>query len=219
VRPTDEDQPGSRRPKLMSSSRRHSGEINILAMLEGRSGRPLAKRMPALPAALWNGSAGLLACALVGALAWLAREAEGPGRHGADTAAVAPVAPAPQAAGTPDAMTAAGFAGHVAADNAMAAHTIQDGPAPERPPAPSSRAAAQPRPRRPVVQPRAAAPAPDLDVALITAIIQHAARPGEAGQPGEPKGYDSPAKAEAQALGGASCADKSCVPALPDRPS
>ncbi|WP_296944911.1 hypothetical protein [uncultured Massilia sp.] len=74
MRPTDENQAGSKRPNLMSSSRRANGEINILAMLDGRSGRPLSRRGRALPAALWYASALLVACALVGTLAWLAHD-------------------------------------------------------------------------------------------------------------------------------------------------
>jgi hypothetical protein len=127
VRPSDEDQPGSRRPKLMSSSRRHSGEINILAMLEGRSGQSLAQRIPALSAALWYGSAGLLACALVVALAWLARDADTPGRHGAGAPIVAPT---PQDAPAHDAVSTTDLARHAAADGIMAAQTMQAQPAP-----------------------------------------------------------------------------------------
>ncbi len=66
MRPTDENQTGSRRPNLMSSSRRGGGEINILAMLDRQSGKPRARRKLA-----WIGAGALLACALAGGLAWL----------------------------------------------------------------------------------------------------------------------------------------------------
>ena len=72
MRPTDENQPGSRRPNLMSPSRRATGEINILAMLDGQAP---GRRLRALPAVLRYGAAGVLACSLVVALAWLVRGA------------------------------------------------------------------------------------------------------------------------------------------------
>lgn len=81
MRPTDENQPGSRRPNLMSSSRRTTGEINILAMLDGQAP---GRRLRALPAVVWYGAAGVLACGLLVALAWLVRGTT-PVR-GADTA-------------------------------------------------------------------------------------------------------------------------------------
>ena len=80
MRPTDENQTGSRRPNLMSSSRRTGGEINILAMLDGQARKPgpLAR----LPRAAWYGSGGVLACALVGAVAWLVHDQAGSGFEG-----------------------------------------------------------------------------------------------------------------------------------------
>jgi hypothetical protein len=69
VRPTDEDQPGSRRPNLMSSSRRSSGEVNILAMLDG-----LGARRPARRKLRWYGVGAVLALALVGTLAWMVHD-------------------------------------------------------------------------------------------------------------------------------------------------
>jgi hypothetical protein len=54
----------------MSSSRRTTGEINILAMLDGRAP---GRRLLARPAVVWYGAAGVLACALLVALAWLIR--------------------------------------------------------------------------------------------------------------------------------------------------
>ncbi|MGB9110771.1 MAG: hypothetical protein WCC39_18940, partial [Telluria sp.] len=75
MRPTDEDQPGSRRPNLMSSTRRSAHEINILAMLDRQSSGPLPRRLlrrfSSRPALLWYGAAGLLVCGLVGVLGWL----------------------------------------------------------------------------------------------------------------------------------------------------
>ena len=76
MRPTDENQPGSRRPNLMSSSRRATGEINILAMLDGQAP---GRRFLALPAVVRYGAAGVLACALLVALlvarSWVVRGA------------------------------------------------------------------------------------------------------------------------------------------------
>ena len=72
MRPTDENQPGSRRPNLMSPSRRATGEINILAMLDGQAP---GRRLRALPAVVRYGAAGVLACSLLVALAWLVRGA------------------------------------------------------------------------------------------------------------------------------------------------
>ena len=88
MRPTDENQPGSRRPNLMSSSRRATGEINILAMLDGQAP---GRRFLALPAVVRYGAAGVLACALLVALlvarSWVVRGAT-PTRD-ADTAGTA----------------------------------------------------------------------------------------------------------------------------------
>ncbi len=89
MRPTDENQPGSRRPNLMSSSRRATGEINILAMLDGQAP---GRRLLALPAVVRYGAAGVLACALLVALAWVVRGAT-PARD-ADTAGTAGAAQA-----------------------------------------------------------------------------------------------------------------------------
>ena len=82
MRPTDENQTGSRRPNLMSSSRRVSGEINILAMLDGQSGRPLSRRFLAWPRVAWIGGAGALGCALLGGLVWLLHDPVGGGFEG-----------------------------------------------------------------------------------------------------------------------------------------
>ncbi|WP_230027665.1 hypothetical protein, partial [Massilia sp. Bi118] len=75
MRPTDEDQSGSRRPNLMSSTRRTANETNILAMLDrhesGGRLRRLLRGRGGLPAMAWYGTAGLLVAGLVGSLAWL----------------------------------------------------------------------------------------------------------------------------------------------------
>lgn len=80
MRPTDENQTGSRRPNLMSSSRRSGAEINILAMLDGQARKP--GPFARLPRAAWYGSGGVLACALVGAVAWLVHDQSGSGFEG-----------------------------------------------------------------------------------------------------------------------------------------
>lgn len=77
MRPTDENQTGSRRPNLMSSSRRTSGEINILAMLDGQSVKP--RRFSGLSRVAWYGASGVLACALLGTAAWMVHEQSGGG--------------------------------------------------------------------------------------------------------------------------------------------
>lgn len=92
MRPTDENQSGSRRPNLMSPSRRTTGEINILAMLDGRAP---GRRLLAGRAVVWYGAAGVLACALLVALAWLVRGATPP--HDGTQAAQAAQASARQA--------------------------------------------------------------------------------------------------------------------------
>jgi hypothetical protein len=56
----------------MSPSRRATGEINILAMLDGQAP---GRRLRALPLVVWYGAAGVLACSLLVALAWLVRGA------------------------------------------------------------------------------------------------------------------------------------------------
>jgi len=102
VRPTDENQPGSRRPNLMSSSRRATGEINILAMLDGQAP---GRRLLALPAGVWYGAAGVLACFLLVALAWLVRGAtptRDAGKAGAAQASAQPTQPTGSARPTPD---------------------------------------------------------------------------------------------------------------------
>lgn len=80
MRPTDENQTGSRRPNLMSSSRRSGAEINILAMLDGQARKP--GPFARLPRAAWYGGGGVLACALAGAVAWLVHDQSGSGFEG-----------------------------------------------------------------------------------------------------------------------------------------
>lgn len=91
MRPTDENQPGSRRPNLMSSSRRATGDINILALLDGQSS---GRRLRARPL-FWYGTAGVLACSLLVALAWLVRSATAPRDADAAVAHGAHTNPAP----------------------------------------------------------------------------------------------------------------------------
>jgi hypothetical protein len=55
----------------MSSPRRTGAEVNILAMLDGHTGKPLSKRFPALPRKAWYGAAGVLAVTVLGTIAWL----------------------------------------------------------------------------------------------------------------------------------------------------
>lgn len=286
MRPTDENQPGSRRPNLMSSSRRANGEISILAMLDGKSRRSLARRFPSLPALLGYAAAGTAACALVGVLAWLAHDGmDGSAGKEADGKAVtiahAPAAPsgaeaeAETEAAAPDAATShaplpaasdadaprpAGRAAIVealnadvpaprtpAADGAPPPREAQSMPAaigaPATPSAPSASAAvavatataaaapparnpppksvivrplatyrpAQPavrsatpaRPKRNAAPTKPAAAAVDMDVALITAIIQHAGRLPDATSVEHPD---------------ATCAGKPCGPRMPEQP-
>lgn len=73
MRPTDENQYGSTRPNLMSSSRRGSEE-SILSMLERDSGR--SRRWSSGRMTLY-GAAVLVVAGLVGTLAWLARDNPG----------------------------------------------------------------------------------------------------------------------------------------------
>ena len=92
MRPTDQNQAGSRRPNLMSSSRRAGGEINILAMLDGQSGKPRRARKLA-----WIGAGTLLTCALGGGLAWLLHAPSG----GFDDHRIAVDLPDPKPAAVP----------------------------------------------------------------------------------------------------------------------
>ena len=80
MRPTDQNQTASRRPNLMSSSRRTGAEMNILAMLDGQTRKP--SRLPGLPKAAWYGGGGVLACALVATVAWLVHDQAGSGFEG-----------------------------------------------------------------------------------------------------------------------------------------
>jgi hypothetical protein len=63
VRPTDEDQSGSRRPNLMSSTRRTANETNILAMLDRHESGGRMRRM-------LRGCAAGRPCSGTGAPAW-----------------------------------------------------------------------------------------------------------------------------------------------------
>lgn len=223
MRPTDEDQPGARRPNLMSPSRRAGGSIHILAMLDG-AGKARPKRT-----LLWSGIGGALACGLVGTALWMMRSPE----TGADAAAVAVASPAGESARLASAPAAVASAAPVQASltlpalaaNAAGGATIvnvTDTAKPPAPPVPSRAAPAvalpalpalpahplivtaqhampaqatppkyavsRPAPHAVVAVAHAApprrlpakpapgpAPAVDTDVALISAIIQHAA--------------------------------------------
>jgi len=130
VRPTDENQPGSRRPNLMSSSRRATGDINILALLDGQS---RGRRFRARPV-FWYGTAGVLACSLLVALAWLVRSATPP-RHTGTAGANASVAHEAHATVAPGGSTAAhasAFALERDVEAALAAETSAQPPASPR---------------------------------------------------------------------------------------
>jgi hypothetical protein len=62
----------------MSSTRRAASEVNILAMLDRQEGGALPQRflrgLLNRSRMFWYGAAGVLVCALVGSLAWLARD-------------------------------------------------------------------------------------------------------------------------------------------------
>ena len=73
MRPTDENQPASTRPNLMSP-RRTSGEDSILAMLERDPARKRSKAGAHSSGGrlVWYGASAAVALALTGTLAWLA---------------------------------------------------------------------------------------------------------------------------------------------------
>jgi hypothetical protein len=99
VCPTDEDQSGSRRPNLMSPTRRTASETNILAMLDrhqsGGPGRRLLRGLRRVPAVAWYGTAGVLVIGLVGSLAWLARDSGTSAPADSALAAAPPMATSP----------------------------------------------------------------------------------------------------------------------------
>jgi len=158
VRPTDEDQSGSRRPNLMSSTRRTASETNILAMLDRHeSGGPVRRLLRGLrgaPAMVWYGTAGVLVIGLVGSLAWLARDGGTPSPADSAPAGTAasggPSVAAASTLNTPAAATASATAEVVSAADAgladpppPAGATIVD-LAPASPPPPTE---AAPTPR------------------------------------------------------------------------
>lgn len=226
MRPTDEDQSSSRRPNLMSSTRRTASEINILAMLDRHEAGKLPQRilrgLRGRSARFWYGAAGVLACGLAGTLAWLAQDS---GTSGAvDSAlagavspsgrqagaAIAPLAPEAAPAGSDPVADGAADSLAVAEPEAVSdsppkgGATIVDlAPAPAAVPvtAPAATAKAAPKPatarpgaatrtpalahaeargRRPSQPLKPAPAAVDTDVALISAIIQHASKRQEA---------------------------------------
>ena len=235
MRPTDEDQSRSRRPNLMSSTRRSANEINILAMLDRHESVGLPQRMlsglRSMPALFWYGTAGVLVVGLVGTLAWLAGDGGAPSpaaaalagaADGKTTAAAAPpaaalatpgvtgaaepaaeplpgagativeVAPAPVTAPVTKAVAPAParalppqqHAGRIVPREArrdpqgLAAHAAAN-PAP-RPVAARAPAHAEMRRGRQAPSAKPAQDAVDTDVALISAIIQHAGKRQEA---------------------------------------
>ena len=241
MRPSDEDQSSSRRPNLMSSTRRTANEINILAMLDRHEAAGLPRRilrgLQRMPAAAWYGAAGVLVCALVGLLAWLARdshssasvdsalagavdprpaavigaappapvpvpvslaEPEPPAGAAPDTppgagATVVDVAPAPGAEPPPVHPLPQQHAGRITPHEVprdpqgLATHAAAGKSAPHaaagKPAAAGARAAparAEPRNRRPAALPKSVTEPVDTDVALISAIIQHASKRQEA---------------------------------------
>jgi len=169
VRPTDENQPGSRRPNLMSSSRRATGDINILALLDGQS---RGRRFRARPV-VWYGAAGVLACSLLVALAWLVRSAMPP-RHAGAADATASAAQEAHATVATGGGTAA-HAGAVAIEHDVNAARAAETSA--RPPA-SPRAVAEPGAQssatvRGAVIVDLAVPAPPPSIATPPAAVPH----------------------------------------------
>lgn len=72
MRPSDENQRGSKRPNLMSSSRRAAGgDDKILAKLERGTAAGAAGK-PARPTLRWLGAGGSIIVALIGTLTWVA---------------------------------------------------------------------------------------------------------------------------------------------------
>jgi hypothetical protein len=113
----------------MSSSRRATGDINILALLDGQS---RGRRFRARPM-VWYGTAGVLACSLLVALAWLVRSATPP-RHTGTAGANASVAHEVHATAAPGSDTAAhasAFAIEHDVNAALAAETSAQPHAPE----------------------------------------------------------------------------------------
>jgi hypothetical protein len=227
----------------MSSSRRTTGEVNILAMLDGQAP---GRRFRAVPRALWYGAAGVLACSLLAGLAWLVRggtpardaataasrdtgtaivpHADGDAPRGAlivDVAQPAPaMAPAPAAVPTVSAAPPLPAAGVAAARSrpdaarqtatratAPAAPSTRTQPANRAmPPHAPSLAHAGPAPlhqKRGAAAARTTPPAAavDTDVAVISAILQHAGPRNEA----------------AEAAVTPACADGTCGSRLPSR--
>jgi hypothetical protein len=219
----------------MSSSRRTNGEINILAMLDGHAP---GRRLFARPAVLWYGVAGVAACSLLVALAWLVR-GETPAR---DTATAAAVRGASHDAETPaytarDSIQVAVPSMHTApADDALVPATTRGAivvdvapPAPATVPAPAAATAILAAPahaaaRHPPERPPASRPAPSL------AHADAASRQKRAPARAAPDTVDTDValisailqhtgtrNESADGAGTAPCADKSCNARLPSR--
>jgi hypothetical protein len=225
----------------MSSTRRTANEINILAMLDRHQAAGLPQRilrgLRGMPAAAWYGAAGVLVCALLGMLGWLARDSDSSASvdsalagavnpKAAAAIAAAPPAPVSASLAVPDAepepapeplpgagATIVDVAPAAAAEPAASVHPL---PPPQhagriaphefagdpqrlsahaataksaaraaagKPPAAGARAVparAEPRNRRPAALPKSVSEPVDTDVALISAIIQHANKRQEA---------------------------------------
>ena len=236
MRPSDENQPGSRRPNLMSSSRRTNGEINILAMLDGHA--PGRRRL-ARPAVLWYGAAGVAACSLLVVLAWIVR-GEAPPRDAATSAARGASHDAETPAyAAPDSIQVAVPSMHTApADDTLAPKTTRGAivvdvapPAPATVPAPAPATAAT-MPAAPAhaaahhapVRPPASRPAPSLAHADAASRQRRAAARASSATVDTDVAlisailqHTGTRNEAAEGAGTAPCADKSCNPRLPSR--
>lgn len=236
MRPTDENQSGSRRPNLMSSSRRTNGEINILAMLDGHAP---GRRIFARPAVLWYGAAGVAACSLLVVLAWIVRgetpardtataAATRSGSHDAETPAYAArdsiqvAVPSMHTAPADDTLVPATTRGAIVVDVAPPATAMVPAPAaPAAMPAAPAHAAAHHTP----VRPPASRPAPSLahaDPALrqkraATRVPSSAAVDTDVALISAILQHTGTRNEAADGAGTAPCADKSCSPRLPSR--
>ena len=185
MRPTDENQASSRRPDLMSPTRRTGADINILALLDGQPARSRTRRLRLRPAMVCYGVAALLATVLVGTLGWLAYDVGNAVPAAPVAAAAAPAVQAPPLpAAVPTRIPEAALAAELTAAPAPA---IQSPPPPPRQPAARLPATPKPAPhppapRHPVTTPknRPSVPPMDTDVAWIAAILRHEANAREA---------------------------------------
>ncbi|WP_156895773.1 hypothetical protein [Massilia putida] len=237
MRPTDENQAVSRRPNLMSSSRRTNGDIHILAMLDGHAP---GRRIFARPAVLWYGAAGVAACSLLVVLAWLVRGAT-PARDSVRAAvpttgttltreAPAPTSlpvpaqtPGPQTVQVPDATR-----GAVIVDVAAPAPVMAPPPAPAAAtPAASAHAAAHRTPARPQPASRSAPsqaaslahadPVPRQKRAMSRTAPSSATVDTDVALISAILQHTGTGSEAADAGGAPTCVDKACNPRLPSR--